>query len=275
MRKEENRTESVEKNKKINKTVSKKNKGKLKRKILRGLVYLVLIIFALSLFFLLGFGIYKLYTASRYNIGVVNVEGNVKYTVEEIKELANITLGTNINKLKTNKIEKLVEGLSYVRDAKVVRKYPETVIIKVDEYESSFVALNKETNEYIRLTDKGVILEKCNLEDVAENELLLFGIHFDDNLGEKIVELEQKKLQTLIAMMDKYTKENISKKITSVEFNEGDIILTLDYDIDVVMNTNDVEYKLNLLKSILDEINGKVGTIDMTIENPIFAESIK
>ena len=275
MRKEENRTESVEKNKKINKTVSKKNKGKLKRKILRGLVYLVLIIFALSLFFLLGFGIYKLYTASRYNIGVVNVEGNVKYTVEEIKELANITLGTNINKLKTNKIEKLVEGLSYVRDAKVVRKYPETVIIKVEEYESSFVALNKETNEYIRLTDKGVILEKCNLEDVAENELLLFGIHFDDNLGEKIVELEQKKLQTLIDMMDKYAKENISKKITSVEFNEGEIILTLDYDIDVVMNTNDVEYKLNLLKSILDEINGKVGTIDMTIENPIFAESIK
>ncbi len=275
MRKEENRTESVEKNKKINKTVSKKNKGKLKRKILRGLVYLVLIIFALSLFFLLGFGIYKLYTASRYNIGVVNVEGNVKYTVEEIKELANITLGTNINKLKTNKIEKLVEGLSYVRDAKVLRKYPETVIIKVEEYESSFVALNKETNEYIRLTDKGVILEKCNLEDVTEKELLLFGIHFDDNLGEKIVELEQKKLQTLIAMMDKYAKENISKKITSVEFNEGDIILTLDYDIDVVMNTNDVEYKLNLLKSILDEINGKVGTIDMTIENPIFAESIK
>ena len=275
MRKEENRTESVEKNKKINKTVSKKNKGKLKRKILRGLVYLVLIIFALSLFFLLGFGIYKLYTASRYNIGVVNVEGNVKYTVEEIKELANITLGTNINKLKTNKIEKLVEGLSYVRDAKVVRKYPETVIIKVEEYESSFVALNKETNEYIRLTDKGVILEKCNLEDVTEKELLLFGIHFDDNLGEKIVELEQKKLQTLIDMMDKYAKENISKKITSVEFNEGDIILTLDYDIDVVMNTNDGEYKLNLLKSILDEINGKVGTIDMTIENPIFAESIK
>lgn len=269
------RTESVENIKKVNKPVSKKSKGKLKRKILRGLVYLVLIIFALSLFFLLGFGIYKLYTASRYNIGVVNVEGNVKYTVEEIKELANITLGTNINKLKTNKIEKLVEGLSYVRDAKVVRKYPETVIIKVEEYESSFVALNKETNEYIRLTDKGVILEKCNLEDVTENELLLFGIHFDDNLGEKIVELEQKKLQTLIAMMDKYAKENISKKITSVEFNEGDIILTLDYDIDVVMNTNDVEYKLNLLKSILDEINGKVGTIDMTIENPIFAESIK
>ena len=275
MGRKDNRTEATQNIKKVNKTVSKKNKGKLKRKILRGLVYLVLIIFALSLFFLLGFGIYKLYTASRYNIAVVNVEGNVKYTVEEIKELANITLGTNINKLKTNKIEKLVEGLSYVRDAKVVRKYPETVIIKVEEYESSFVALNKETNEYIRLTDKGVILEKCNLEDVTEKELLLFGIHFDDNLGEKIVELEQKKLQTLIAMMDKYAKENISKKITSVEFNEGDIILTLDYDIDVVMNTNDVEYKLNLLKSILDEINGKVGTIDMTIENPIFAESIK
>ncbi|MBR6614336.1 MAG: FtsQ-type POTRA domain-containing protein [Clostridia bacterium] len=275
MGKEKNRTEIVEKNKKINKAVSKKNKGKLKRKILRGLVYLVLIVFALSLFFLLGFGVYKLYTASRYNIGVVNVEGNVKYTIEEIKELANIGIGTNINKLKTNKTEKTLEELPYVRNAKVIRKYPETVIIKIEEYESSFVALNKETDEYIRLTDKGVILEKCKLEDVTEKELLLFGIHFDDNLGEKIVELEQKKLQTLIDMMDKYSKQNISKKITSVEFNEGDIILTLDYDIDVIMDTNEVEYKLDLLRSILDEINGKVGTIDMTIENPIFAESIK
>ncbi|MBR6641889.1 MAG: hypothetical protein IKL08_06840, partial [Clostridia bacterium] len=154
-------------------------------------------------------------------------------------------------------------------------RHAETVIIKIEEYESSFVALNKETDEYIRLTDKGVILEKCKLEDVTEKELLLFGIHFDDNLGEKIVELEQKKLQTLIDMMDKYSKQNISKKITSVEFNEGDIILTLDYDIDVIMDTNEVEYKLDLLRSILDEINGKVGTIDMTIENPIFAESIK
>ncbi len=275
MGRKDNRTESVENVKKVNKTVSKKNKGKLKRKILRGLVYLVLIIFALSLFFLLALGVYKLFTASRYNIGGVNVEGNVKYTVEEIKELAGIEIGTNINKLKTGKIEKKIEELPYVRDAKVMRKYPETVIIKIEEYMSSFVALNKETNEYIRLTDKGVILEKCNLEDVTETELLLFGIHFDDKLGEKIVELEQKKLQTLIDMMKKYSEENIPKNITSVEFNEGDIILTLDYDIDVIMDTNEVEYKLNLLSNILDEINGKVGTIDMTIENPIFAESIK
>ncbi|MBR6688977.1 MAG: FtsQ-type POTRA domain-containing protein [Clostridia bacterium] len=274
MRKEENRTEIVEKNKKINKAVSKKNKGKLKRKILRGLVYLVLIMFALSLFFLLAFGVYKLFTSSRYNIGVITVEGNVNYTVDEIKEVSEIVIGTNINKLSKNKVEKKLETLPYVENAKVVRKYPETVLIKIQEYVSSFVALNVETNEYIRLTEKGVILEKCTADEIAE-ELVLFGIHFDDNLGEKIVELEQKKLKNLLDIMDKYSKAGIDKKITSVEFKEGDIILTLDYNMDVILDLYDVEYKLNLLKNILNELNGKIGTIDMTIENPIFTENIK
>ena len=61
MSKKNKKTELVKNVKKTNKTVSKKNKGKLKRKILRGLVYLVLMIFALSLFFLLAFGVYKLF----------------------------------------------------------------------------------------------------------------------------------------------------------------------------------------------------------------------
>lgn len=274
MGRKDNRTESTQNIKKVNKTVSKKNKGKLKRKILRGLVYLVLIVFALSLFFLLAFGVYKLFTASRYNIGVVTVEGNVKYTEDEIKEISEITIGTNINKLNKRKVEKKIETLSYVENAKVIRKYPETIVIKVEEYVSSFVALNSETNEYIRLTEKGVILETCKSEEIAE-ELVLFGIHFDDKLGEKIVELEQKKIKNLIDIMDKYSKANISNKITSVEFKEGDIILTLDYNTDVILDLNNIEYRLNLLKSILEEINGKVGTIDMTIENPIFTESIK
>lgn len=274
MGRKDNRTESIENVKKVNNTVSKKNKGKLKRKILRGLVYLVLIMFALSLFFLLAFGVYKLFTASRYNIGLVTVEGNVKYTVDEIKEVAKIEIGTNINKLSKNKVEKKLETLPYVENAKIIRKYPETIVIKIEEYEAYFVALNSETNEYIKLTDKGVILEKCSADEIAE-ELVLFGIHFDDNLGEKVVELEQKKLKNLLDIIDKYSKTDIDKKITSAEFKEGDVILTLDYDMDVILDLQDVEYKLNLLKSILNELNGKVGTIDMTIENPIFTENIK
>ena len=274
MGRKEYRTESIENVKKVKKTVSKKNKGKIKRKILRGLVYLVLVMFALSLFFLLAFGVYKIYTASRYNISIIEVEGNVKYTEDEIKEIAAISIGSNINKLNKNKIEKHIETLSYVENAKIIRKYPETVIIKIEEYVSSFIAFNDETNEYISLTDTGVILEKCNSEEIAE-QILLFGIHFDDKLGERIVELEQNKLKKLLDIMEKYSNVNIDKDITRVEFKEGDIILTLDYDIDVILDGQDVEYKLNLLKSILNEINGKVGIVDMTIDNPIFTESIE
>ncbi len=257
------------------KVVNKKNKGKLKRKILRGLVYLVLIVFALSLFFLLGFGIYKIFTAKSLNITTVKVEGNTKYDTETVLKLADVKIGTNIHKLSKNKVEKQVETLSYVKDVDVSRKYPSTIVIKIKEYKSSFAAFNNDTNKYVRLTDKGIILEVCESEDLVQDELILFGIHFDDKLASSIVDLEKEKLQSFLEINKIYAKTGIEKKITSVEFKEGDIILTLDQDIDVVMDKQDTEYKLNLLRSILNEINGKTGEIDMTIENPIFKENIK
>ena len=49
-----------------------------------------------------------------------------------------------------------------------------------------------------------------------------FRLH--DNIDETIVELEQKKLKNLLNIMDEYSKVNIGKRITSVEFKEGDIV---------------------------------------------------
>ena len=78
-----------------------------------------------------------------------------------------------------------------------------------------------------------------------------------------------------MSIKEKYEQVNIDKEITSVEFKEGDIILTLNYDMNIIMNTEDIEYKLSFLKSILREIPGKVGTIDMTVDNPIFSDTTK
>ena len=70
-------------------------------------------------------------------------------------------------------------------------------------------------------------------------------------------------------------KSGIEKKVTNIEFKEKNIILTLNHDVNVIFNDKDLDYDMNFLKSILEQIEGKAGTIDMTKENPVFTESIR
>lgn len=254
---------------------TKKNKGKHKKKTVKTVIYIAIVVFVLSLLFLIGFGIYKLCTSTKYNISVIKFEGNAKYTDEEIIKVLNVNYGDNLFKLSKSIVKENLEELSYIENVKISKKYPNTLIVKIKEYESCYFAYNKDTNKYIKLTKNGIILESCELEAKNENELLVFGINFDETLGKDIVDIEKSKLTSYMSIKEKYDEIGIDKQITSVEFKEGNVILTLNYDINVIMATNEIAYKLSFLKSILGEIVGKAGTIDMTIENPIFSESIK
>lgn len=256
-------------------TPTKKNKGKHKKKIIRAVIYITLVVFVLSLLFLIGFGIYKLSTSPKYNLANVTFEGNVKYSYEELRAVLGIEDGTNLFRVSKGKVIDNLETLSYIEKVKVSKKYPDTLVLKITEYEPYFFAYNKEVDKYVKLTKQGIILEECTAEAKGENELFVFGINFDDELGREIVEVEKAKITNYLNLKEKYDETNIDKEITSVEFKEGNIVLTLNYDINVIMNTQEVGYKLSFLKSILNEISGKAGTIDMTIENPIFRENIK
>ena len=68
----------------------------------------------------------------------------------------------------------------------------------------------------------------------------------------------------------------IEKDITCVEFKDKNIILTLNNDINVIFNDDgNLDYDISFLRSILEEIEGKAGTIDMTKDNPVFTESVR
>lgn len=253
----------------------KKNKGKHNKKMIRVIIYITLAIFVLSLLLLVGFGIYKLSTSPKYALKNISFEGNVEYNIDELKEVVGVIEGTNLFKISKKTIRQNLKDLSYIKEVRISKKYPDTLVIKVEEYTSFFFAYNKEKNKYVKLTKEGIILEECMAESKADNELILFGINFDDELQQSIVDVEKTKLLNYLYIEEQYNKTGIDKEITSVEFKEGNIILTLNHDMNVILNMNETGYKLNLLKSILAEIPGKAGTIDMTVVNPIFRESIK
>ena len=239
-------------------------------------MYTVLIVFVLSLLFLIGYGIYYLCTSSKFNITKIKVIGNSKYTTEQVLETSAVPMGENIVRVSKRDINTRLQSLPYVQRVSVNMKFPSTLEISITEYISKYVAYNKETDKYFRLTDTGVILEEIKAEDRTEEEMLLFGINFDDAIVFKnsLADLEIDKIALYKKVAEAYTKAEFTKKITNATFENSEVTLTLDNDINVLFDGTSLDYNMSFLKSILKEIVGQAGTIDMTRSNPIFTKSI-
>lgn len=256
---------------------NKKTLGKHQKKVLRVLVYIVLVLFVLSLLFLIGYGIYHFSTSSKYNITQVEFVNNTIYDIDTLRDTAAIPLGENLYKVSKKYIKTNLDTLPYIHDISIKRIRPGTIQISVEEYVSKYFAYNKETDKYVRLTSEGLILEQVEGELKKDTELLVFGLSFDDEIVSKtpIAKTELDKLELYVKTNNVYEKSGIEKEITNIEFKNRNIILTLNHDINVILNGNDLEYDINFLKGILEKIEGKAGTIDMTKENPTFTESIR
>ena len=261
-------------NKENNKNV--KNKGKHKKKVLRVLVYMVLVLIVLSLLFLIGYGVYHLCTSSKYNIAKIEFKGSTTYDNETLNVTSNILVGENLYRISKKDITNNLNSLPYIKEIKIKRKLPDTIIVTIKEHKSKYFAYNKETDKYVKLTSEGIILEEITSEAKTENELYVFGINFDDNITSKtyIADTEINKLNMYERINSAYEKSLNAKKITSVEFKDNNVILTLDYDINVILNEQNLDYNLSFLKSILEKIQGKAGIVDMTKPNPVFTETV-
>ena len=267
----------------MRKSVEVKNKnkkkplGKHKKKILRVLVYIVLVVFMLSLLFLIGYSIYYFSTSSKYNISKIVLKNNNIYDTQMLIETSKVSIGTNLYRLSKKEVASNLEELPYIESVSIKKIRPDTVEITVKEYVSKYFAYNEEKDIYIRLTGSGRILEQVDAEAKNDIELLVFGISFDDNISLKtyIAKTEIEKLKLYEKTRKIYDKVQIPKEITNIEFKDTNLILTLNHDVNVILNDEDLDYDINFLKSILEKIEGKAGIIDMTKENPVFTESIR
>lgn len=257
------------------KVKSKPKKFKVKKNIPKILFRCFMLLLFILLIIGMIYGVYFSFTNSRFNISKIEVKGNSKYTKEEILKLANIAIGKNINKINKIKIYGDIKEKPYIDNVNIDRKYPDKIVINIKERVAKYAALNKDKNIYLKLTKDGIMLEEIKVGDIGENETILFGINFVDEIkfGEKIEQTEIDKLVNLDKIVKAYTESKISNKITSIKFENGTYLLTLDYKTDIIINANDdLEYKMSFLKEIIKETGILPGVIDMTKDNPYFSQ---
>lgn len=250
------------------KNVKNRKKYKVTKKFYISLIIIVLIIALICLaVFLL--------TDSKFKVASLKVIGSQTYEASELNEKVVKIYNENIFTVTKKSVMSNFTDYPYIYDVNLSRNLPNTLEINVMERQKCFIAFNKDTSEYIRLDKYGIILERIELNDKQEDEIVLFGINFDDEykIGSYVEDIELGKLNTYNAVSKKFLENNIEKKITSAEFTEDKIILTLDYTISIIIkNDENLDYNINFLKSILKELEGKSGSIDMTTANPTFSE---
>lgn len=264
---------STRKNSASTKRNYEENKRKIKKKKKGKKAFIIILIFLII--GVLASACYLLFTSSTFDVSEVELNGTERYTKEEIMSSLDISLGKNIfieffsyNKENINKFP-------YLSDINLNIKLPNKIQLNVSERTSKYLAYDKEKNKFFKIDGEGYILEEGKIEEKTEDEMLVYGITFADEIifGEKINEIDYSKILTYLNVKKEYEKSGIGMTITKVSFENSLTTLTLDDKLIVKFpNEIELEYKMNFLKGIIEKLPAEsVGVIDMTKDKPIFS----
>lgn len=264
---------STRKNSASTKRNYEENKRKIKKKKKGKKAFIIILIFLII--GVLASGCYLLFTSSTFDVSEVELNGTERYTKEEIMSSLDISLGKNIfieffsyNKENINKFP-------YLSDINLNIKLPNKIQLNVSERTSKYLAYDKEKNKFFKIDGEGYILEEGKIEEKTEDEMLVYGITFADEIifGEKINEIDYSKILTYLNVKKEYDKSGIGMTITKVSFENSLTTLTLDDKLIIKFpNEIELEYKMNFLKGIIEKLPAEsVGVIDMTKDKPIFS----
>jgi len=256
----------------------KEKKPKKKNRAKKFFAVLLFWLIILTVVAAISFGVYYIFTSENLKVKKIKIENSEYYTEQQILEVADIKQGKNMVLLGRNKIKKqILSELPYIEEVKLKIGKDSTLKIIVQERTSKYVVNNKDTNEYLRIDRHGVMLEKVKSEDILPEEIPFFGLSLDKNeeVGKNIPQTEFKKIERYETIYSAFLQAGIEYKVTSVKFENSKIIFTLDYKTEVVTEMFDnLEYKMKFLKEILNEVYGKSGKIDLTLDNPTFVEKL-
>ena len=216
--------------------------------------------------------VYLMFTLENFNLKNINVTGNEKYNAEQVISASSLSLGENVFKqlIKLQKIQ-----LPYVSEQSYTYSFPDTITINVKERYPLYIAKDENTQKYYKLDNDGYILEECELSAKTE-EILVEGLVFEEEIkfGEKINEVYLHKISIYNDIKTQLENNKIQGVITKVSFANSLTIITLDDKLNIVFaNDSNLEYKVSFLKGIIEQSGGMVeGTIDMSIDNPVYSK---
>ncbi len=217
---------------------------------------------------------YLMFTLEYFNLTNIEVVGNTKYTNEKIIENCSLKIGDNVFKDLLSKSYNVSE-IPYISNLKYRYKFPSEIVVQVEERYPEYVAKDKNSDKCYMLDNQGYILEECSTETKGDT-LFVEGLSFEEKVdfGKQIDEVYLRKLKKYKEIKQLLEEAQLPTNITKVNFNASLTIITMDDKLNIVFsNESDLRYRVSFLKTIIAQ-NGTIeeGTIDMSLENPVYSK---
>ena len=219
---------------------------------------ILLIILAMSVFFV---------------VTEITVEGNARYTDEEIIEASGLELGENLFFInRYDAASRIFSKLPYVNDATVSRELPSRVVITITE--SSAMAYVPYGSSY------WIVDQNCKLlKQVDETELKrlirLDGIAPRDPQEGAVMSVTEEngaKLRYLSEILNQLLKRNLWTDVTVIDMADvsSPAFTYLDRFTVRLGEDSDLDYKFGLLQSAVEQLTEQdTGTLDLSIDKQV------
>lgn len=207
---------------------------------------------------------YNTYRHTYFKVSQVYVSGNVMITDEEVLKLICNPVGKSIFTYDAERSENILKGQENMKDARIIKKYPDDIYIEVDEIYPYMKATYN--NKSLTISNTGEILDKpkTNLELVELKAKIKSG-----KVGEFFT--TDKDELKFIQNIQGYS---YAKQVDELNLeNKNDIGIIIKGIRVIFGGLDNTDYKLKLLDSVLKDIDQKgisANKIDLTKgESPV------
>lgn len=231
-------------------------KRRRKRKVIEGLIFTLLI--AAGIFIALSLTVL-------FKIETVNVEGDTRYSQEQIIEATQINVGDNLWLTNSGKLtENASVALPYVKEVKVSRKIPSTVVLTVIETSPEYAV--KTDDKYTLIDVSGKVLETGASK--KGKTVLLTGIEFEPFVpGMPVEAVTAKNYNLALEIISESDGKEI--KLTSVDVTDinkitaiHDSRVRLEFGSGADLNAK-VKMAGEIIKKLNEEKNTQEGVINL------------
>ena len=257
-----------------------------------GLLFKVLCLLALVVALTAGATVF-------FRVEVVSVEGNHRYSREEIVEVAGIGQGDNLyawNKFQV--AERLLQTLPYIGEVSIRRVLPSTVVITVSEWEAAARVMpyadpeepeepeetgeeagEEETGQPIPaaqepwlISVKGKLLESAGADSQAMEVQGLTALLPQAGEPLAVPQGQQARLDGLLELLAALEEAGMTADVSRVELGPTQMELRYAGRFDVKLALNaDFRYELQVLRAVREDQENKhgpqaAGSIDLTQE---------
>lgn len=249
--------------------IERKNSGKRMRRRKR-----MMNIYALVVFVLVATGAITASLTFLFTVDKIVISGESEtYTYMEIIDASGISAGDNLIRLNAHAAEEnILNNLLYVETADIKKDYPSTLKIYVTR---CIPAFNVPYEKGVLLVSrKGKIL--ANNDYFNDDYPIIYG--YEPNSftpGQMISADNSNKDEAFKEIISRFSKDegtdSMSRNIANIDMND-EYNIVVNYRSGMVFqmgNWNDVEYKLNLAASVMEEdtVKGKKGVLRMIGSN--------